>query len=140
MNMILKHRVAVSIIYGMLLIAGCSKDDETVPLDISFQGVTLQSSDGGLTYTGKVPSSGLDFIIMSSEPLLKIKVDGVVYIEDDGRPQLSGYWGNIFISISGAIFATNIHLCENTSERNRTITLKYGKANDRCIINLVQPQ
>lgn len=121
----------------MILTLSCSDDTVTAPLDIEFQGVTLLSDDDGFTYTGNVPAEGIDFIIMSSKTLSKIIVDRTVCWDENGLPQLSGYWGNISISLSGASFISNIHLNEN-SVRNRTITLKYGDANEYCLINLFQ--
>ena len=104
----------------LLLVNSCDKDIEKVPLNIHVQGLVLQTS--------------------SSKTLSKITVDSVVYLDENGLPQPSGYWGDISISPSGESFLSNIHIRENTSGRNRTITLKYGRANEYCLIHLLQYQ
>ena len=124
----------------LLLVNSCDKDIEKVPLNIHVQGLVLQTSDDGFTYSGNVPPEGTNFTIKSSKTLSKITVDSVVYLDENGLPQSSGYWGDISISPSGESFLSNIHIRENTSGRNRTITLKYGRANEYCLIHLLQYQ
>lgn len=135
--------IAVAIICGILLTVSCSKESTRVPLNIGFQGLSLQPIDKGFKYYGEVPPEGVDFTITSPQPLRSITVDKCVYWNENGLPDISsGTWGGrISISSSGDSFIKyDIHISENNDMRNRNISLTFGKANEYCIVNLFQCQ
>lgn len=78
------------------------------------------------------------FIIYSNRPLSRVGVNSVICMDNNGKPEIEGYWGNITLSKNNNLYLYQIHIKSNNSGKDRYFQLKFGSGETFCIVNVLQ--
>lgn len=122
----------------ILLLCGCHQESIIQPANIEFEGIDLYSNDNGLYYLGTISNNETDFKISSNKLLTRVGINGTIFLDMNGKPELEGYWGSISVSNSHNFYLYQIHINTNNSTKNRHYLFKFGNGNTYSIINIQQ--
>ena len=68
----------------------------------------------------------------------RVGVNSVICIDNNGKPEIEGYWGNITLSQNNNLYLYQIHIKSNNSGKDRYFQLKFGSGETFCIVNVLQ--
>jgi len=105
-------------VWILFSIIGCSHDICINPIDIETHNIVLDTSN--------------------SKPLMRLKVDDVICLDEYGNPMLSGYWGEIHYTYSAFSKCYEFQINENLSKKDRIFVLIFGSGDEICKICLRQ--
>lgn len=117
---------------------GCNKENSIQTAMVEYDGIVLYSNDDGLHYFGKISETDNLFKIYSNRPLSRVGVNSVICIDNNGKPEIEGYWGNITLSQNNNLYLYQIHIKSNNSGKDRYFELKFGSGETFCIVNVLQ--
>lgn len=103
---------------------GCNKENSIQTALVEYDGIVLYSNDDGLHYFGKISETDNLFIIYSNRPLSRVGVNSVICMDNNGKPEIEGYWGNITLSKNNNLYLYQIHIKSNNSGKDRYFQLK----------------
>lgn len=122
----------------IFMFCGCDKENSIQTALIEYDGIVLNSNDDGLHYSGEISEADNLFKIYSNRPLSRVGVNSVVYVDNNGKPEIEGYWGDITLSKSNNLYLYQIHINSNNTGKERHFLFKFGVGETFCVVKVLQ--
>lgn len=130
--------ISFALTITILLFCSCHQESTIQSAYLKFEGIDLHSSDNGLDYFCTISPNEAEFKIYCSKLLTRVGTNGVIFVANNGKPELEGYWGSITVSEKDKLYLYQIHINTNNSGKNRNFQFKFGTGDTFCFINIQQ--